>query len=91
LRRDSARNGRQLNDETAHQIITTADRAWREWIRGHLDRIATRYPPRLPVDPNALADLVFATNEGAYVLARATGEDRYLELLFSPTEPAAVR
>lgn len=90
----------QLNDEAANGIITSAVLAWRERIRKHLDLVAERYPPRLPVDLDTVADLVVTANEGAYVLARATGDEgalrgqilqvrNYLELLFSPAPALA--
>ncbi|HEX5589074.1 MAG TPA: TetR/AcrR family transcriptional regulator, partial [Candidatus Limnocylindrales bacterium] len=87
---------RQLGGGDAHDIIEAAVLTWRRRLRERLDEVAERYPPRLPVDLDAVADLVFSTNEGAYVLARATGRPHalrdqvlqvrnYVELLFSPT------
>ena len=85
---------RQLGVDGASRVIDTAVRAWRARFRLQLERVVERYPPRLPVDLDALADLVFSTSEGAYVVARATREANfvrgqllqiraYLELLFA--------
>jgi len=74
------------------QIVVDAICAWRERIVAKLQAIDPRPPNLEGVDLAALADHVFATFEGAYVLARATGEPdhvraqvaqlrRYLELL----------
>jgi TetR/AcrR family transcriptional regulator, transcriptional repressor for nem operon len=76
------------------QIVVDAIRSWRERIVAKLQAIDPRPPNLEGVDLAALADHVFATFEGAYVLARATGEPdhvraqvaqlrRYLELLLA--------
>lgn len=68
---------------------------WRRRFRGILDRIAARYEPRDPVDPDHLADMVTAVVEGGLILSRATGEAgllpaqillfrSYVTLLFEP-------
>jgi TetR/AcrR family transcriptional repressor of nem operon len=91
---------RQLGRDAPRAIVEASVRVWRERIRRQLEIVADRYPPQLPVDLDALADLVFTTSEGAYVVARATGElhvlrdqvlqvRNYLELLFAPASPAA--
>jgi TetR/AcrR family transcriptional repressor of nem operon len=86
---------RQLGDDSARGMIENAVLTWRRRLRERLDEAARKYPPRIPVDLDAVADLVFTTNEGAYVLARATGQPQllrdqilqvrnYMELLFGP-------
>jgi TetR/AcrR family transcriptional regulator, transcriptional repressor for nem operon len=91
---------RQLGDESARDTIESTVLTWRRHLRERLDEVAEHYPPRIPVDLDAVADLVFTTNEGAYVLARATGQPKllrdqllqvrnYVELLFSPLVPTA--
>jgi len=86
---------RQLGVEGAHEVIETAVRAWRTKLRHKLDEVVERYPPRVPVDLDALADLVYSVTEGAYVVARATHDPglvrgqlvqvrNYIELLFAP-------
>ncbi len=90
---------RQLGVESAAEVIEKAIRAWRSRFREQLDRVVQRYPPRLPVDLDALADLVYSAAEGGYIVARATHEPdlirgqliqvrTYLELLFGTPAPA---
>ena len=51
-----------------------AVRAWRERLAEKLREAAEVHPPRVPVDPDALADHVFATFEGAFMLTRAMSD-----------------
>jgi AcrR family transcriptional regulator len=51
---------------------------WRARFRAILDAIAERYPPRDPVDLDALADMVSAILEGGLVLSRATEDPAIL-------------
>jgi len=91
---------RNLVDEATRDLIADAVRAWRTRTRAKLDEVVAVYPPRVPVDLDALADEGLAVFEGAYVLSRALGEPKllkgqlrhfrnYLELLFSPTPASA--
>lgn len=86
---------RQLVDEATREIIARALVHDRERMRAKLEAIASRYPPRVPVDFEVLADQVLTLIEGTYVLVRAFGEPAmirgqlaqfrmYLELLFAP-------
>jgi TetR/AcrR family transcriptional regulator, transcriptional repressor for nem operon len=90
---------RDLVDDQTRTLIADAVVAWRTRTRAKLDEVVALYPPRLPVDLDALADEGLAIFEGAYVLSRALGEPdllagqlrhfrTYLELLFAPA-PAA--
>ncbi len=90
---------RQVGVDAAKEVIDAAVRAWRARFREQLDRVVQRYPPRAPVDLDALADLVYSTSEGAYIVARATSDPglirgqlilvrTYLELLFGAPGPA---
>jgi TetR/AcrR family transcriptional repressor of nem operon len=83
----------QLVDDTTRNLIADAVRAWRERTREKLDEVAERYPPRVEVDLDALADQGLAVYEGSFVLSRALGEPEllrgqlrhfrtYLELVF---------
>lgn len=47
---------------------------WRERIRAKIDLAAARRPLALEVDLESLADQVFTTIEGGFILARATGD-----------------
>ena len=51
--------------------MPTACCAWRSRFRERFDLIAARYPPQLPVDLEALADMASTLVEGGIVLGRA--------------------
>ena len=85
----------ELVDESTRALIAEAVLAWRTRTRAKLDEVAARYPPRIPVDLDALADQGLAVYEGSFILSRALEEPRllrgqlrhfrsYLELLFRP-------
>ncbi len=85
----------ELVDASTRDLIAEAVRAWRSRTREKLADVATRYPPRVPVDLDALADQGLAVYEGTFILSRALGEPEllrgqlrhfrtYLELLFRP-------
>ena len=85
----------ELVDASTRDLIADAVLAWRARTREKLDEVAARYPPRVPVDLDALADQGLAVYEGTFVLSRALGEPEllrgqlrhfrtYLELLFRP-------
>jgi TetR/AcrR family transcriptional regulator, transcriptional repressor for nem operon len=85
----------ELVDETTRDLIADAVLAWRRRTREKLDQVAARYPPRVPVDLDALADQGLAVYEGTFILSRALDEPEllrgqlqhfrnYLELLFRP-------
>ncbi len=90
---------RNLVDEATRDLIADAVLAWRSRTRAKLDEVVALYPPRLPVDLDALADEGLAVFEGAYVLSRALDDPTllkgqlrhfrtYLELLFAPADAA---
>ena len=69
--------------------------AWRVHFREHRQRIADRYPPRLEVDLNTLADTISALVDGAIILSKALKDGKtlpaqilhyrnYIKLLFEP-------
>jgi TetR/AcrR family transcriptional regulator, transcriptional repressor for nem operon len=85
-----------LVDPETRDLIAKAVLAWRVRTREKLDEVVARYPPRIPVDLDALADQALAVYEGTFILSRALGEPEllrgqlhhfrtYLELLFRPT------
>lgn len=67
---------RQLSGDGSTQVIVDAIVTWRERLRAKLDAAATRLPDE--VDRDALADHVFVTFEGAFILARATADGRQM-------------
>jgi TetR/AcrR family transcriptional repressor of nem operon len=68
---------KQLFENGTNDVIVGAVLAWRERLAAKLREAAGAHPPRTPIDPDALADHVFATFEGAFVLTRAM-DDREL-------------
>lgn len=53
-------------------------RAWRQRFRAKLDRIAARYPARIEVDLDDLADMLSATVDGGIILSKALGDPKSL-------------
>ena len=45
--------------------------AWRRRFRAHLDRIVERYPPKIEVDFDSLADMMSALADGGIILSKA--------------------
>lgn len=76
---------KQLFEDGTNDVIVGAVLAWRERLAGKLREAADVHPPRIPVDPDVLADHVFATFEGAFMLTRAMSDPdlmrRQLELV----------
>jgi TetR/AcrR family transcriptional repressor of nem operon len=84
---------KQLFEDGTNDVIAGAVVAWRERLAAKLRDAAERHPPAAPVDVDALADHVFATFEGAFMLTRAMADTdlmrrqlelvrRYVALLF---------
>ncbi len=68
---------------------------WRRGLAAKIREVTERYPSRMPVAPESLADQITVAFEGGYVLARSVGERgavaralehyrNYVELLFAP-------
>jgi len=68
----------QLFDSTVHALNAQAVLAWRLRFRSKLETIAARYPPREPVDLDALADMISTLVEGGLVMGRALKDPRIL-------------
>jgi TetR/AcrR family transcriptional regulator, transcriptional repressor for nem operon len=94
----------QFAGDGEDQIIATSIRRWRTRLLEKLEAAAELHPPAIAVDLHSLADQVFTTFEGGFILARAMHDPNhlrpqlahlrhYLELLFqlSPEEPASDR
>jgi TetR/AcrR family transcriptional repressor of nem operon len=75
------------------ELIVDAVLAWRRRLTEKIVAASELHPPRLPVEPGSLADLVFTTFEGGFILARTMSDPtllrgqlehlrRYIELLF---------
>lgn len=68
----------RLFDAEVKAANRRAHLAWRERFRGHFERIAAVYPPREPVDPGEMADMVNVVIEGAMILSRGLGDPQVL-------------
>jgi TetR/AcrR family transcriptional repressor of nem operon len=65
---------RQLFDDGTNDVIAETVVVWRRRIADKLRAAAELHPPIGPFDPDALADHVFATFEGAFLMTRAIGD-----------------
>jgi TetR/AcrR family transcriptional repressor of nem operon len=65
---------KQLFEDGTNDVIVEAVLAWRERLAAKLREAAEAHPPRTPIDPDAVADHVFATFEGAFILTRAMND-----------------
>jgi TetR/AcrR family transcriptional repressor of nem operon len=86
----------QLFDQEVRSLNADGLLAWRKRFGGHLARIAERYPPKMDVDLDSLADSMTALVEGAIILSKALKERKslpaqimhyrnYIKLLFEPS------
>jgi TetR/AcrR family transcriptional repressor of nem operon len=84
---------RQLSGDGEDDLIATSIRHWRTRLLDKLEAAAGAHPPAIAVDLPSLADQVFTTFEGGFILARAMHDPshlraqlahlrHYLELLF---------
>jgi TetR/AcrR family transcriptional repressor of nem operon len=69
---------RQLVQAGTNDQIVQAILAWRNELSAMIDRALAARPGAPPIDAAALADHVFVTFEGAFVLARSTGEPEHM-------------
>lgn len=86
----------QLFDDRIHEVIREAFARWRIRLGEKLRSAIERHPPRLPVDPDDVADAFTVIIEGAFIVSKTMEEPRgvarqlrqyrnYLELLFDAT------
>ncbi len=90
---------RQLSQDGTTEMIIDAIVAWRDLLRAKLQSAADRHPLRRDVDLEDLANHVFVTFEGAFIIARSLRDPsqmrrqlrvlrRSLEALFDLPVPA---
>jgi len=60
----------QLFDREIRALNAQGALAWRQRFRERLERIVAAYPPRSPIDLDALADMIAALVEGGLILGR---------------------
>ena len=61
----------QLFNRDVRDLNAAAVLRWRKRFRDRLDAIALRYPPRIEVDMDDLADMVSALADGGIILSKA--------------------
>ena len=71
---------RELTSDGSTKVIDDAIVAWRIGIRDKLVAAAETRPRLAAMDLDALADHVFVTFEGAFILARATGDQTMMRV-----------
>lgn len=85
----------RMFDDDVRRLNREGVLEWRRRFRKTIDEIAEIYPPRDPVDFDALADMISNAVEGAIVMSRALNEPEvlgqqvmllrsYIKLLFLP-------
>jgi TetR/AcrR family transcriptional regulator, transcriptional repressor for nem operon len=62
----------RLFDKEVRDLNAAAVLAWRRRFRERLDLIAGRYPPRVPVDLDDLADMLSVIADGGIILSKVT-------------------
>jgi TetR/AcrR family transcriptional regulator, transcriptional repressor for nem operon len=89
---------RELAGEGTDELIVHSINLWRDRLLEKLEAAVLVHPPAAGVDLPSLADQVFTTFEGGFILVRATGDGtrlraqlahlrHYLELLFGVQAP----
>lgn len=61
----------RLFDRQVRDLYAEAVLAWRRRFRARLDLIAARYPPRIAIDLDDLADMLSAVVDGGIILSKA--------------------
>jgi AcrR family transcriptional regulator len=68
----------QLFNKEVWELNTSGVLGWRRRMRERLDLIAERYPPRIEVDLDALADMAFALIEGGIIISKVLRDKKAL-------------
>ncbi len=64
----------QLFNRDVRELNRAAVLRWRALFRTRLDAIADKYPPRIPVDLDALADMLAAVADGGIILSKVVAD-----------------
>jgi TetR/AcrR family transcriptional repressor of nem operon len=63
-----------LFDEASHAVIVDAEKHFRTVFGDKIAEAVKQHPPRIPdVDPHEIADMLYGTMQGAFILARTLG------------------
>jgi AcrR family transcriptional regulator len=68
----------RLFDQRVRELNAEALLAWRRRFRQRLDSIAARYPPRIAVDLDDLADMLSAVADGGIILSKVLKDKQAL-------------
>lgn len=68
----------QLFDREIRDLNAAGVLAWRRRFRERLNLIAERYPPRIDVDLEAMADMISALVDGGIILSKVLGNKAVL-------------
>jgi len=68
----------QLFSRDVRELAVAGVRCWRARFRKRLDLIAERYPPKLEVNFDALADMLAAVVDGGIILSRTLAQPKHL-------------
>lgn len=68
---------RQLEAEV-HEMIKSGVLRWRKLFVDRLEKISAKYPPRMEIDIETLADTFAAIIEGGIILSRIFGDNRHV-------------
>ena len=85
----------RLFDQEVRNLNAEAVLAWRRRFRERLDRIAERYPPRISVDLDQLADMLAALVDGGIIQSKVLKDNmalprqvllfrEFIRMVFSP-------
>jgi TetR/AcrR family transcriptional regulator, transcriptional repressor for nem operon len=61
----------QMFSREVREMTTEGHRIWRRRFRARLDRIAARYPARIEIDLDDLADLLSSVADGGIILSKS--------------------
>lgn len=68
----------RLFDREVRELNAAAVLGWRQRFRERLDAISERYPPRMAVDLDDLADMLSVVADGGIILSKAVGDKEVL-------------
>jgi TetR/AcrR family transcriptional regulator, transcriptional repressor for nem operon len=68
----------QLFSRDVREMTTEGHRIWRRRFRERLDRIAERYPARIEVNLDDLADMLSAVADGGIILSKSLSDPKAL-------------
>jgi len=68
----------QLFNREVRELNVAGILGWRRRIRERLDLIAERYPPRIEIDFDGLADMIFALIEGGIIISKVLRDKQAL-------------